>query len=142
TRMRNLTADMYAFDERSLQRDAEPAAELPGVGQRAPHPRPRGAQHNFFLDSIGRRCDHMQPPGCLTIRDGESICNLRVAYWRWRRRRQASHCAGELHRWTLAEPDLVDVGSTTGFAIATSCRGVIELSVLEAGRCRPSTWLR
>src|SRR5262245_5022628 len=86
TGMRDLAPDVCAFDERSLQLDAEPAAELVGVGEGAPHPRPRGAQHNLFLDSIGRRRDHMQPPGCLTIRARESLCNLNVAYWRWRRR--------------------------------------------------------
>src|SRR5688572_23214112 len=54
-----------AGHERAVEPDPEPVAELPGVGQRLPHPGARCAEQYFLLDTIRAGDGHMQPPGCL-----------------------------------------------------------------------------
>src|SRR5262249_51993132 len=48
--------------EGPFEPDAEPAAELLGVTDRAPDPRLGRAQHDLLLDAISV---HRQPPGCI-----------------------------------------------------------------------------
>ena len=44
--------DRRAGDERAVEADPEPPAELVGVADRPPHPLQRSAQYNFLLDPI------------------------------------------------------------------------------------------
>src|SRR5262245_24167619 len=68
--------------ERSVESDAEPFAELPGVGQGLPDTRPRGAQQNVFLDPVGDGHSHMQPPGCASYDIRPSYATSRLLFRR------------------------------------------------------------
>ena len=49
----NLSNRRRARDKGAVELDAEPAAELLGVANRAPHALARRVQQNFLLDAIG-----------------------------------------------------------------------------------------
>src|SRR5882672_3045739 len=50
--------------ERAFEFDAEPGAELAGVGEGGPDTGARGAQEELLFDAIGVR-RHVQPPSCM-----------------------------------------------------------------------------
>ena len=55
-RVQDLGADARAGVERAARADAEPLAELGGVGERLPHARPGSLDEHLPLDAIARRC--------------------------------------------------------------------------------------
>src|SRR6266849_2900878 len=57
--------DTRAWCERTLELDAEPGAELVGVGKSAPDTRAGCAQNDLFLDPV---CRVMQSHGCMLPR--------------------------------------------------------------------------
>src|ERR1039457_5674118 len=48
----------------------EPLTELPDVGNRLPHARPRGAKQSLAFDLVHLRWCYKQPPGCIIARRG------------------------------------------------------------------------
>ena len=60
----DVSPDRLADGKGALQRDAEPGAELAGVGERTPDARSRRAEQDLLLDVVCARGVHEQPPGC------------------------------------------------------------------------------
>src|SRR5262249_19751437 len=64
--------------------DAEPAAELRRIADRAPHSFDRGLQDDRLLDAVGNRLcvdAHEQPPACLFSLASRMTRNPPVAVW-------------------------------------------------------------
>src|SRR5208283_3767586 len=59
----NPSGHLFARCEGAVELDAEPAAELLGVADRAPYALARCAQQDSFLDTVCV-CRHAQPPSC------------------------------------------------------------------------------
>src|SRR6266849_3591157 len=62
---RDHALDTRAGRERTLELDAEPGAELIGIGESAPDTRAGCAQNDLFLDPV---CRVMQSHGCMLPR--------------------------------------------------------------------------
>src|SRR5262249_58914581 len=78
-RVGDAPANHLALDERPLELDPEPLAELVGVRDRPPDARARGLQRDLLFDPIGVSHLHYATSWLPNVADGGTTCNHSVA---------------------------------------------------------------
>src|SRR5688500_13182357 len=77
-RIRHLAGRNLAYDEWTIESDAEPSTELPVISDCPPDPLYRGSQDDGLMNTVR----HGQPPGCSSVARGNVKHNRKVAHHR------------------------------------------------------------
>jgi hypothetical protein len=77
-RIRHLAGRNLAYDEWTIESDAEPSTELPVISDCPPDPLYRGSQDDGLMNTVR----HGQPPGCSSVARANVKHNRKVAHHR------------------------------------------------------------